>query len=244
MIKTLSSLLLGLLLLAGVSVDGVSAQVAQTAAKSINAGVVNGKAISLPKPEYPTELRDAGIEGTVVVNVVIGEDGSVLSAEAELNDQRVRKDADGNVLEPAVIDPQLRGFAETAARGAKFTPTVLDNMPVSVKGKIVYNFSAKATIQNGNAARTVNGGTLNGKATSLPLPAYPPAAKAVNAGGAVSVQIVVDEEGNIASATAVSGHPLLRSAAESAALQARFSPTTLSGVPVRVTGVLTYVFTP
>ncbi len=34
--------------------------------------------------------------------------------------------------------------------------------------------------------KTVSGGVLNGKATSLPKPAYPAAAKAVRAGGAVS----------------------------------------------------------
>jgi TonB family protein len=243
MIKTLSSFLLGLLLLMGVSGGTASAQVAETA-KAINAGVINGKAVSLPKPEYPDELRNAGIEGTVAVNVTIDENGSVISAEAEMYDQRLRKDADGNVMDPAVLDPQLRSSAEAAARGAKFAPTVLNNIPVSVKGKIVYNFSSKASLQVGNTPKTINGGVLNGKATSLPLPTYPAAARAVNASGAVSVQIVVDEVGNVVSASAVSGHPLLRSAAEAAALQAKFSPTTLSGVPVRFTGILTYVFAP
>ncbi len=83
---------------------------------------------------------------------------------------------------------------------------------------------------------------LNGKALSLPKPAYPSAARAVNASGAVNVQIVIDEQGNIVSATAVSGHPLLRQAAEQAAIEAKFSPTLLSGQPVRVSGILVYNF--
>jgi TonB family protein len=247
MIKALSSVLLGLLLLAGISVDGVSAQSAVASVKSINGGVVNGKAVNLPKPEYPTELRDAGIEGIVAVNVVIDEAGNVISAAAEINDQRVRKDADGNVMEPAVLDPQLRTSAENAARGAKFAPTLLDGTAVSIKGKIVYNFSAKPSVAAGSSMpvpKTISGGVLNGKATSLPLPAYPPAAKAVRAEGAVSVQVLVDEAGNVISASAVSGHPLLRSAAETAALEAKFSPTMLSGTPVKISGVLTYVFVP
>jgi protein TonB len=58
----------------------------------------------------------------------------------------------------------------------------------------------------------------------------------------VTVQITVDEGGRVVSASAVSGHPLLRAAAEGAARQARFSPTLLSGQPVKVTGVITYNF--
>ncbi|MFZ1702378.1 MAG: TonB family protein [Pyrinomonadaceae bacterium] len=92
--------------------------------------------------------------------------------------------------------------------------------------------------------KTVSGGVLNGKATSLPKPAYPAAAKAVRAGGSVSVQVLISETGSVISASAVSGHPLLRAAAEGAARGARFSPTLLSGQPVKVSGVITYNFVP
>ena len=93
-------------------------------------------------------------------------------------------------------------------------------------------------------AKTVSGGVLNGKATKLVKPAYPEAAKAVKAGGAVNVQVTIDEAGSIISATAVSGHPLLRTASEEAALASTFSPTLLQGVPVKVTGIIVYNFTP
>ena len=88
----------------------------------------------------------------------------------------------------------------------------------------------------------VSGGVLNGKAISKPQPAYPPIAKAARASGTVTVQILVDESGRVVSATAVSGHPLLQQAAVAAARQARFSPTLLSGQPVKVSGVITYNF--
>lgn len=58
----------------------------------------------------------------------------------------------------------------------------------------------------------------------------------------VTVQVLVDEGGNVVSARAVSGHPLLQQSAVSAARQAKFSPTMLSGQPVKVTGVITYNF--
>jgi len=88
----------------------------------------------------------------------------------------------------------------------------------------------------------VSGGVLNGKAISKPQPAYPPIAKAARASGTVTVQILVDESGRVVSASAVGGHPLLQQAAVSAARQARFSPTLLSGQPVKVSGVITYNF--
>lgn len=85
-------------------------------------------------------------------------------------------------------------------------------------------------------------GVINGQATSLPKPNYPAAAKAVNAGGQVSVQVLIDERGNVVSANAVSGHPLLKASAEAAARNAQFSPTKLSGEPIKIKGVIIYNF--
>jgi TonB family protein len=95
-----------------------------------------------------------------------------------------------------------------------------------------------------SAPKTISAGVLNGKAISLPKPPYPPVAKAVRASGAVSVQVLIDEKGNVVSATAVSGHPLLQAAAVQAARGAKFSPTVLSGQPVKVSGIITYNFVP
>ena len=90
--------------------------------------------------------------------------------------------------------------------------------------------------------RLIEGGKLNGKALSLPEAVYPEMARSVRAQGDVDVRITIDEGGNVVSATAVSGHPLLRAAAVSAAREAKFNPTRLSGEPVKVSGVLTYNF--
>jgi protein TonB len=88
----------------------------------------------------------------------------------------------------------------------------------------------------------ISGGVLNGKAISLPKPQYPQIARAAHASGTVTVQVLIDENGNVVSAHAVSGHPLLQAVAVQAARGARFSPTKLSGQPVKVTGVITYNF--
>lgn len=97
---------------------------------------------------------------------------------------------------------------------------------------------------NSKNIKTISGGVLNGKAKNLVQPTYPAAAKAVRASGAVNVQVTIDEKGNVISASAVSGHPLLRASAVEAAKASTFSPTLLSGEPVRVTGVIVYNFKP
>jgi TonB family protein len=89
---------------------------------------------------------------------------------------------------------------------------------------------------------TLSGGLLNSKATALPKPVYGQAAQAVRASGEVKVQVMVDENGDVISASAVSGHPLLRQAAEQAARLAKFATTMIAGQPVRVQGIIIYNF--
>ncbi len=102
--------------------------------------------------------------------------------------------------------------------------------------------TAAATEPSAVASRPVSGGVLNGKAISLPKPQYPPSARTLRASGVVTVEVLLDEEGRVISARAVDGSPFLRQAAVVAARQARFSPTVLSGKPVKVAGVITYKF--
>ena len=55
-------------------------------------------------------------------------------------------------------------------------------------------------------------------------PEYPRVAKAARAQGEVQVKILVDLKGNVVRACAAHGHPLLRVAAEEAALEWKFKP--------------------
>ncbi len=90
--------------------------------------------------------------------------------------------------------------------------------------------------------RPVSGGVLNGTALSLPSPIYPEAAKRMRVSGVVSVQVVLDETGKVISAEATDGPQVLRDVAVQAALKARFSPTKLSGQPLKVSGLINYRF--
>ena len=90
--------------------------------------------------------------------------------------------------------------------------------------------------------KPVSGGILNGKALSLPAPIYPEIAKRARSSGTVEVEVVIDTNGKVISAKAVRGPSLLQQAAEQAAKMARFTPTLLSGQPVKITGIITYNF--
>jgi protein TonB len=90
--------------------------------------------------------------------------------------------------------------------------------------------------------KPVSGGVLNGTALHLPPPVYPEPAKRTRTSGTVTVDVVLDETGKVVSAVASSGPAILRDAAVQAALKAKFSPTKLSGQPVKVSGVINYKF--
>ena len=90
--------------------------------------------------------------------------------------------------------------------------------------------------------RTVRRNVINSLALSLPKPPYPALAKRLGIEGTVSVQVLIDETGRVVSAKTVSGSALLATAAQQAALNARFSPTMLDEQRVKVSGVITYNF--
>lgn len=103
--------------------DGTDARAPQAGKREpISGGVLNGKAISLPTPDYPPEAKAAGATGTVIVQVTIDEQGDVLTAHA--------------VSGP----PTLQKAAVNAAFRAKFSPTLLMGEPVKVTGILIYNF--------------------------------------------------------------------------------------------------------
>jgi len=93
----------------------------------------------------------------------------------------------------------------------------------------------------------IQGGVLNGRAISLVTPAYPAEARSSHAYGEVRVQVVIDETGRVIEARGVnvSGtHGALITAAGNAARRSRFTPTLVSGMPVKVNGVIVYRFVP
>jgi periplasmic protein TonB len=83
--------------------------------------ILNSKALSLPKPNYPPMAKQIHLQGMVTVNVMIDETGRVISAKASGH-------------------PLLVAESQRAAMQARFSPTMIGETPVKVQGVITYNF--------------------------------------------------------------------------------------------------------
>ncbi len=88
----------------------------------VSFGVINGKAIDIPKPEYPDAARVAKIFGEVKVGVVIDEKGEVAWGRIKTG------------------HPLLQSAVRKVVCQARFKPQTLSGKPVAVRGFIVYNF--------------------------------------------------------------------------------------------------------
>jgi len=77
---------------------------------------------------------------------------------------------------------------------------------------------------------------------SKPAPAYPPLAKQTKVQGVVTIDAVIDTEGNVVEMRVVSGHPLLISAALESVKQWKYEPTYLNDQPIAVQLIVTVTF--
>ena len=98
----------------------------QEARRPVSGGVINGRPLFLPVPEYPASARGSRIGGAVVVKVNVDETGKVTSAEVE---------SGPTMLRAAALEAALRSL---------FSPTLLSGKPTKVTASINYNFSANA----------------------------------------------------------------------------------------------------
>jgi TonB family protein len=90
--------------------------------------------------------------------------------------------------------------------------------------------------------RSHSNDSLNELAVTLVKPRYPALARMGHASGVVEVRVLVDEEGKVIAAHAISGHPLLWAVSVEAARNSLFSPTLIDGKPIKVSGVIQYTF--
>lgn len=88
----------------------------------VTSQILSGKAISLPQPMYPRIAKDAHVQGPVSIQILVSEDGKVMSAQV----------VSGNAM--------LVSAAKEAAMRARFSQTLLNGQPVKIQGVITYNF--------------------------------------------------------------------------------------------------------
>lgn len=209
------------------------------------------KLLSMPDYIISPEATQAGIDGKLAVVVWVKKDGTVDRAEVLAGPSWPCG------AEPKTELSEVRNGAADAVKKARFSPAIKDGKPedremlltmlVGERYEQAKRYAAeKASGSKPPAAPSlIQGGVINGKAVSLPKPEYPhDIISGTRPRGSVQVELLIDESGNVISAGAVNGDPLLQASARKAACKAKFSPTTLSGSPVKVMGILTYNFVP
>lgn len=158
----------------------------------------------------------------------VNADKKKVVAWSKANAASVKKSDGEKANEVSLANDFLKSYREPAEK--------------KVTSEIKFSGAAQATLPNDDV-QTLSGGIINGKAVKLEKPAYPAGARKDRASGVINVEVVIDTDGKILTATAVSdGHPALKAAAEEAARKSRFSPTTLNGEKVRIRGILVYSF--
>jgi len=214
----------------------------------VSSGVASGLVLSKVDPLYPPLARQARIQGTVVLQVIINRDGDV------------------DNLQLISGHPMLAPAAITAVKQWKYKPYLLNGEPVMVETQVQVNFqlSDKPPAQGiagdqpggippdqpaGLATSTpqdlprsgavpqrvrVSSGVILGLLRKKVQPDYPQEAKDARIQGTVLLQVEIDKEGNIDKVQLISGHPLLAPAAIDAVKQWKYRPYLLNGEPVYV----------
>lgn len=141
----------------------------------------------------------------------------------------------GTTMQPATraVAPPSTQPAQDAQRGSPSASPA----PSPTKPAATSDASATPT-------QPVEVGSLIARASQTVAPTYPATARSARIGGKVTVYLLLDEKGQVAAVQRSEGPELLRRAAEDAARRWRFRPTVINNQPVRVTGNLSFNFSP
>jgi len=207
-------------------------------------------------PVYPPLARQARIQGTVVLKVVISKSGDVVNMQLVSGHP---------MLAPAAIE---------AVKQWKYKPFLLNGEPVEAETNVTVNFTLSdkppaegvvgdipggfppaeksGIISNTPADATnpsipprvrVSSGVSQGLLLHKVPPQYPPDAKDQHIQGVVVLKVNIDKEGNVYKAELISGHPLLAPAAIEAVKHWKYKPYQLNSTPVEVETQVTVNFT-
>jgi len=188
-------------------------------------------------PVYPPLARQARIQGTVTLRVVISKSGDVLN---------IRLISGHPLLAPASIE---------AVKQWKYQPYLVDGMPVEVETEVQVNFKlgkepapegiagdapgglppgAIGSIANGGAGVGVSEPVMRPMRLAKIDPIYPPLALQARVEGTVFLEVQINKSGEVERVALVSGHPMLAPAAIDAVKEWKYRPYLLNGQPANV----------
>jgi outer membrane biosynthesis protein TonB len=192
----------------------------------------------------PQQAIGAELDGDILVRVKVEASGKASSASIASGlmwpcGKSPTKEID--VLSEAISDN---------VRGATFSPAIKKGKPVESEIGLRFTIknprTAPARVNDPDTgkpfAALIQGGVLNGKATFLAKPTYPVEARAQRIDGSISVVVLIDETGNVTRVGYNSGKVMFLPGVIPAVCSSKFSPTTLKGRPIKVSGTVTYNF--
>jgi len=180
-------------------------------------------------PIYPPLARQARIQGTVTLRIIISKTGDV---------RQLQLISGHPMLAPAAID---------AVRQWKYKPYEVNGEPVEVLTNVQLNFAltnnpptviqmkpAEQTAANPPRRIRVSAGVASGLLQHKVPPEYPREAREQNIQGVVILRANIDTQGNVYKLEVVSGDPTLAAAAIDAVKQWKYRPFLLNGEPMEV----------
>jgi TonB family protein len=209
-----------------------SATVAQEA-KRVSGGVMAGQLVSRVDPVYPPDAKSARISGAVVLDAVIGKEGTIENLRVVSGPEELQKSA---------ID---------AVRQWVYKPYLLNGEPTEVETTITVNYSFEDRSEGGAGESLIPGvhilprppvvadGVMAGQLVSRPNPIYPKEAKEERIQGAVVLRAIISKEGRIENLSVLSGPEKLRHSAIDAVRQWVYKPYLLNGEPTEVETTIT-----
>ena len=219
----------------------------------VSSSVIQDLLLRKVAPVYPPLARQARIQGSVILKVVINKSGNVESMQLISGHP---------LLAPAAIE---------AVKQWEYKPYLLNGEPVEVETRVTVNFTLADTPPAKGAAGDAPGGVpageqgdifanrpkdadrvgvvrasqsvMSGFLVTKVRPEYPPDAKGQRIQGAVVMRVKIDKAGDVSNIQLISGHPLLAPAAIDAVKQWKYRPYLLNGRPVEVDTQVTVDFT-
>lgn len=175
--------------------------------------IFTSAAISLSQSEFPGNYD---VSGTVRDQSGAVLPGLLLNFEKQFAGRVERTDINGDFRATLHPGEYVVTAPELGSRSPKVFIKIVREGPNLSRLDLVVDSSKMCSPQGPVVTKKVS-------------PPMPPAARAVRATGTVTVLIKVGSDGSIVSASAVSGHPLLRAASAQAARQFEYDPTSING---------------
>ena len=219
---------------------GYAGQVPRREPLRVGGNVQDSKLIRRVDPVYPEVARRARVETTVILEAQVNEQGEVAN---------IRVVRGHPLLDQAAIDAvkQWR-YSQTLLNGEAVPVITTVSVPFKLSGGTAFVAPAAQppVAYAGQLPRReplrVGGNVQDSKLIHRVDPEYPEVARRARVETTVILEVLVNEQGEVANIRVIRGHPLLNQAATDAVKQWRYSPTLLNGEAVPVIATQTVVF--